>query len=67
MGVPRSIMRALCAVIRPDHFKFASYGPAYLRHLQKSSNSRLLIFPSNYLSLMGGGGGGGWGGGSSGA
>ena len=28
MGVPQNIMRALCAVIRPDHFKFASYGPA---------------------------------------
>ena len=27
VGVPRNIMRALCAVIRPDHFKFASYGP----------------------------------------
>ena len=27
MGVPRNIMRALCAEIRPDHFKFASYGP----------------------------------------
>ena len=27
MGVPRNIMRALCAVIWPDHFKFASYGP----------------------------------------
>ena len=22
-----NIMRALCAVIRPDHFKLASYGP----------------------------------------
>ena len=28
MGVPQNIMRALCAVIRPDHSKFASYGPA---------------------------------------
>ena len=27
MGVPQKIMRAHCAVIRPDHFKFASYGP----------------------------------------
>ena len=27
VGVPQNIMRALCAVIRPDHFKFASYGP----------------------------------------
>ena len=25
--MPQNIMRALCAVIRPDHFKFASYGP----------------------------------------
>ena len=30
MGVPQNIMRALCAVVRPDHFKFASYGPATL-------------------------------------
>ena len=29
MGMPQNIMRALCAVIRPDHFKFASYGPEY--------------------------------------
>ena len=29
VGVPKN-MRALCAVIRPDHFKFASYGPVYL-------------------------------------
>ena len=28
VGVPQDIMRALCAVTRPDHFKFASYGPA---------------------------------------
>ena len=27
MGVPQNIMRALCAVMQPDHFKFASYGP----------------------------------------
>ena len=26
VGMPQNIMRALCAVIRPDHFKFASYG-----------------------------------------
>ena len=26
--MPQNIMHALCAVIRPDHFKFASYGPA---------------------------------------
>ena len=25
--MPQNIMRALCAVIRPDHLKFASYGP----------------------------------------
>ena len=25
--MPRNIMHALCAIIRPDHFKFASYGP----------------------------------------
>ena len=25
----QNIMRAPCAVIRPDHFKFASYGPEY--------------------------------------
>ena len=27
VGVPQKIMHALCAVIRPDQFKFASYGP----------------------------------------
>ena len=27
MGVPQNIIRALCAVIRTDHLKFASYGP----------------------------------------
>ena len=28
MGVLQNIMRrTLCAVIQPDHFKFASYGP----------------------------------------
>ena len=26
-GRAQNIMHALCAVIRPDHFKFASYGP----------------------------------------
>ena len=25
--MPQKIMRAHCAVIRPDHFKFVSYGP----------------------------------------
>ena len=25
--MPKNIMRAHCSVIRPDHFKFASYGP----------------------------------------
>ena len=30
MGVPQNIIRALCAVIRPDHFIFASYGPVSL-------------------------------------
>ena len=28
MGVPQKIMGAHCAVIWPDHFKLASYGPA---------------------------------------
>ena len=32
MGVPQNIMCALCAVIRPDHFKFASYGPELLQY-----------------------------------
>ena len=27
VGVPQNIMHALCAVIRPNQFKFASYGP----------------------------------------
>ena len=26
--MPKNNMRALCALIRPDHFKFASNGPA---------------------------------------
>ena len=30
-GRTQNIMRALCAVMRPDHLKFASYGPALLR------------------------------------
>ena len=28
VGVPQNIMHAHYAVKRPDHFKFASYGPA---------------------------------------
>ena len=28
MGVSQNIMHMFCVVIRPDHFKFASYGPA---------------------------------------
>ena len=31
VGVTQNIMRALCAVVRPDHFKFASYGPGQCR------------------------------------
>ena len=31
--MPQNIMRALCAVIRPDHSKFASYGPATINYL----------------------------------
>ena len=27
VGMPQNIMRVFCAVIWPDHFKFASYGP----------------------------------------
>ena len=27
VGVPQNIMHAVCVVIRPDHFMFASYGP----------------------------------------
>ena len=46
MGVPRNIMRALCAVIRPDHLKFASYGPVfnsdlYTRFLHRSGVNSL--------------------------
>ena len=37
VGVPQNIMRALCAVIWPDHFKFASYGPVLGGHLLTSS------------------------------
>ena len=36
MGVSQNIMRALYAVMRPDHLKFASYGP--VSHLNNSSN-----------------------------
>ena len=32
MGVSRHYARALCAVIRPDHFEFASYRPANYNH-----------------------------------
>ena len=28
-GIPQNILRALCATIRPDHFKFASYRPEW--------------------------------------
>ena len=30
VGMPKDIMRVLWAVIRPDHFKFASYGPVLI-------------------------------------
>ena len=33
VGVPQKIMRAHCAEIRPDHFKFASYGSGHNAHL----------------------------------
>ena len=33
--MPKNNMRALCALIWPDHFKFASYGPAFCIHLEK--------------------------------
>ena len=36
MGVPQNIMRALCAEILLDHFKFASYGPVLGDHINKS-------------------------------
>ena len=29
VGVAQNIKRAHCAVLRPDHFKFASYGPVH--------------------------------------
>ena len=29
VGVPQNITRTHCTVIQPDHFKFASYGPAF--------------------------------------
>ena len=35
MGVPQKIMRAHCAVIWQDHFKFASYGPALFLVIRK--------------------------------
>ena len=30
MGVPQNIMCMLCTVMRPDHFKLASYGPVVM-------------------------------------
>ena len=35
--MPPKIMRAHCAVIRPDHFKFASYGPGETKKLPVAS------------------------------
>ena len=31
--MPQKINRVHCAVIRPDHFKFASYGPVWSKPL----------------------------------
>ena len=47
-GVSQNIMRTLCAVIRPDHFKFASYGPAHWKGHSWSDH----IFP--WTTLEGG-------------
>ena len=40
--MPQNIMRALCAVIRPDHSKFASYGPESLFMFQECTNGLYL-------------------------
>ena len=42
-GRASEIMRALCVVIRPDHFKFASYGPDMYIYLPLSSSPGMTI------------------------
>ena len=46
MGVPRNVMRALCAVTQPDHFKFASYGPdtdSELHHMFRELEDKISV------------------------
>ena len=49
MGVPQNIMRALCAVMRPDHFKFASYGPGNYA-LSPPGNENDVVYSSSEVS-----------------
>ena len=50
MGVPQNVMRALCAVIRPDHFKFASYRPGLnCQHNVNSINSHIMLEVSVHM------------------
>ena len=53
VGVPQNIMRALCAVIWPDHFKIASYGPdlSLLHSTMALLDSTQLYHGSNWLYL----------------
>ena len=52
--MPLNIMCMLCAAIRPDHFKFLSYGPALTenRHYKISSLAKANINYHEQLSLM---------------
>ena len=43
VGVPQNIMRAHCAVMRPDHLKFASYGPVVAYDMQEEIDNKLTI------------------------
>ena len=40
-GGPRTLYGTLCSVIRLDHFKFASYGPAYAVGLIKNIGNQV--------------------------
>ena len=46
VGKPQNILRAICAVIRPDHFKFASYGT--VQYLESLDWLGLTTFPDRH-------------------
>ena len=52
MGVSQKIMRAHCAVIRPDHFKFASYGPDPNHNIQILIKLVGLFYTSPVLAFL---------------